>query len=121
MTSTVQYGKKLVRAGITGIRTGQDSARGDRSLSSVALAAARNSLVLAAIGAGVGLLRSCFVDRRRSSHPLAFGILGSAVGFCAGFGWKTRNITSSVAHSTARELRRTRDEHWLELNPIDYA
>ncbi len=122
MTSTVRYGKKLVSAGITGIRTGQNSARGEQSLSTVALAAARNSLVLAAIGASAGLLRSCVASRRRhSSHSLAFGILGSAVGFCAGFGWKTRKITSSVAHSTARELRKARDEHWLELNPIDYA
>jgi hypothetical protein len=57
----------------------------------------------------------------KDPEALALGTLGSALGFVAVFGWKTRNVTSSVAHSTARELRKARDEHWLESNPIDYA
>ena len=118
----VKYGRKLVNAGITGVRNGQDSARGDESLSKIAAEAARDSLTLAAIGACVGLLRSHFSETRdRPAKALALGALGSAIGFCVGFGWKTRKVTSSVAHSTVRELRRARDEHWLELNPIDYA
>lgn len=122
VTSSVKYGRKLVSAGISGIRNGQDSARGQQSLSSLAADAARGSLALAAVGACVGLLRSHRADRRsRPSNAVALGILGSAIGFCAGFGWKTRKVTSSVAHSTARELRKARDERWLELNPIDYA
>jgi hypothetical protein len=111
-----------MNAGITGIRSGQDSARGEQPLSKIAADAARNSLALAAIGACVGLLQSRFADKReRPAKALAFGALGSLLGFCVGFGWKTRKVTSSVAHSTARELRRARDEHSLELNPIDYA
>ena len=118
----VEYGQKLVNAGITGIRTGQDSARGEESLRKIAADAARDSLALAAIGACVGLLQSQFADKRdRRAKALALGALGSVLGFCVGFGWKTRKVTSSVAHSTTRELRRVRDEHWLELNPIDYA
>jgi hypothetical protein len=118
----VEYGQKLVNAGITGIRTGQDSARGEESLRKIAADAARDSLAFAAIGACVGLLQSQFADKRdRRAKALALGALGSVLGFCVGFGWKTRKVTSSVAHSTARELRRVRDEHWLELNPIDYA
>ena len=120
--SRVKYGRKLVNAGITGVRSGQDSARGEQSLSKIAADAARDSLALAAIGACIGLLRSQFVQKRdRPSQALALGAIGSVIGFCVGFGWKTRKVTSSVAHSTARELRRVRDEHWLELNPIDYA
>jgi hypothetical protein len=111
-----------MNAGITGIRNGQDSARGEQSLSKLAVDAARDSLALAAIGACIGLLRSQFAEKRgRPSKVLALGAIGSVIGFCVGFGWKTRNVTSSVAHSTAREFRRARDEHWLELNPIDYA
>ena len=118
----VEYGQKLVNAGITGIRTGQDSARGAESLRKIAADAARDSLALAAIGACVGLLQSQFAEKRdRRAKALALGALGSVLGFCVGFAWKTRKVTSSVAHSTAREVRRVRDEHWLELNPIDYA
>ena len=118
----VEYGQKLVNAGITGIRTGQDSARGEESLRKIAADAARDSLAFAAIGACVGLLQSQFADKRdRRAKALALGALGSVLGFCVGFGWKTRKVTWSVAQSTARELRRVRDEHWLQLNPIDYA
>lgn len=118
----VKYGQKLVNAGISGIRSGQDSARGEQPLRKIAADAARDSLALAAIGACVGLLQSQFAEKRdRPAKALALGALGSVLGFCVGFGWKTRKVTSSVAHSTARELRRVRDERWLELNPIDYA
>ena len=121
-TSRVRYGRKLVNAGFSGIRSGQDTARGDQRLSALAAKAAQSSISLAAVGACVGLLSSCLMRRRsRTSSAVVLGALGSAIGFFAGFGWKTRSVTSSVAHSTARELRRARDEHWLELNPIDYA
>lgn len=121
-TGGVRYGRKLVNAGINGIRSGQDTARGDQPLSVLAAEAAQGSISLAAIGACVGLMSSCLLRRRnRSTNAVVLGAVGSVVGFFAGFGWKTRNVASSVAHSTARELRRARDEHWLDLNPIDYA
>ena len=74
------------------------------------------------MGACAGLLSSCLLYRgKRFSNAVILGSVGSALGFFAGFSWKTRDITSTVAHSAAREVRRARDEHWLELNPIDYA
>jgi hypothetical protein len=119
---TVRYGRKLVSAGMNGIRSGQDSARGEESLSTLAAEAARGSLALAVVGACVGLLPSYFGHRRnRIARAVVLGTVGSALGFCVGFSWKTRKITFSVAHSAARELRKARDEHWLERNPIDYA
>ncbi len=122
VTGSIQYGRQLVSAGIAGIRSGQDSARGEQPLSTIAADAARSSLALAAVGACVGLLSSCLLRRgNRVPKTLVLGGLGSALGFFAGFSWKTRNVTSTVAHSAAKELRRARDEHWLESNPIDYA
>ena len=122
MTSTLRYGKQLIDAGVNGICVGQDEARGEGSLSAVAADAARGSLALAAVGAGIGLLHSCMTARRnRLSSAFVFGLAGSALGFTAGFFWKTRKVTVSVANSTARELRKARDTRWLELNPIDYA
>lgn len=121
-TGNLRYGRSLVNAGITGIRTGQDSARGDRRLSKVAAEAAQGSLAMTAVGACVGLLASCLLPRsNRLAKAIALGGVGSALGFLAGFSWQTRDVTSSVAHSAAREVRRARDEHWLETNPIDYA
>jgi hypothetical protein len=77
---------------------------------------------MAAVGAALGVLPALLVRRRpRVSSVIALGALCSAAGFCLGFSWKTRKVTSSLAHSTMREVRRAKDEHWLELNPIDYA
>ena len=122
-TGNVRYGRSLVTAGITGIRAGQDSARGEQPLSKITAEAAQRSLMLAAVGACAGLLSSYLLHHRdkRISKAVALGSVGSALGFIAGFSWKTRDVTSRVVHSAAREVRRARDEHWLELNPIDYA
>jgi uncharacterized membrane protein YeaQ/YmgE (transglycosylase-associated protein family) len=121
-TRTVRYGQKLVNASIAGIRNGKYSARGDQPLSAIATDAAQLALRPAVVGACIGLLTSCLMRRRnRLSNAIVLGTLGSAVGFFAGFSWKTRNLTSSMAHGAARELRKVRDEHWLEQHPIDYA
>src|SRR5690242_2346372 len=97
LTNGVRYGRKLVSAGITGLRTGQDSARGERPLSEIAVEAAQGSLALAAVGACAGLLSSCLLHRRkRFSNAVVLGSVGTALGFFAGFSWKTREVTSSV-------------------------
>jgi len=122
MTNTVAYGRRLANAGLTGIRTGQQTASPDQSFSALLVDSLRDSLMLAAVGACVGLLRP-YVTRRRNRLPraLAGGAVGSALGLCAGFVWKTRAATSGLVHSARKEMDRVRDEHWLEMNPIDYA
>lgn len=122
MTNTVAYGRKLANAGLTGIRTGQQTAFPDQSFSALLVDSLRDSLALVAVGACVGVLRP-YLTRRRNRLPraLAGGVVGSALGLCAGFAWKTRAATSGLVHSARKEMDRVRDEHWLEMNPIDYA
>ena len=115
------YGRKLVNAGISGIRTGRENFDPHRA-SALVSTSAEESLKLALVGACLGILPACLMRRRsRLSSALVLGVAGSALGFCAGFSWKTRKLTSSLAHSAMREVRRVKDEHWLETNPIDYA
>jgi hypothetical protein len=120
-TKRLTYGRKLVNAGIEGVRTGHQSF--DPKLASALITdSAEESLKLAAIGACLGMLPAIMVRRHsRGKIAVAFGALGSALGFCAGFSWKTRKLTSSLAHSAMHEVHRVQDEHWLETNPIDYA
>lgn len=119
--SKVAYGRKLVSAGISGIRIGQSTLDG-QAVSSLMSDSVRDSLKLAVVGGCLGLLPACLAGKRpRLASALVFGALGSALGFVAGFTWKTRKVTSSLAHSAARELHKASDEHWLEMNPIDYA
>ena len=122
MTNTVAYGGKLANAGLTGIRTGQQTAFPDQAVSAFVLDSLRDSLALAAVAACVGLLRPCLTRRHnRLPRALAGGAVGSALGLCAGFAWKTRAATSGIVHSARKEMDRVRDEHWLEMNPITYA
>jgi hypothetical protein len=115
------YGRRLVDAGISGIRTGRENFDPQRA-SALVSTSVEESLKLAVVGACLGILPACLMRRRsRLSSALALGVAGSALGFCAGFSWKTRKLTSSLAHSAMREVRRVKDEHWLETNPIDYA
>ena len=122
VASTVGYGRKLVNAGLSGIRAGQPAAFDGRSLSAVLSETALASLRLAAVGACAGLFGSYVEHRRgRSSHPLAYGIMGSLLVFCAVVSWKSRRVATSLTHSALKEMRIASDEHWLENHPIDYA
>src|SRR5271169_480279 len=95
MTSKVAYGRKLANAGLTGIRTGQQTASPQQSFSALLGHSLRDSLMLAAVGACVGLLRPYLTRRHyRLLKVLAGGAVGSALGLCAGFAWKTRTATS---------------------------
>ncbi len=117
----LSYGRKLITAGISGIRSGQQDL-GAGSVSNCVVAAVPDSFKFAALGACLGVL-PVLLARRRSRLSTAIGLAaaGSALGFCAGFTWKTRKVTSSLAHSALREVRKVNDERWLERHPIDYA
>jgi hypothetical protein len=115
------YGRKLVNAGISGVRTGHQSFN-PQLASTLINNSAGESLRLAAIGACLGMLPAIMMrGRSRHKRAVACMALGSALGFCASFSWKTRKLTSSLAHSAMNEVHRVQDEHWLETNPIDYA
>jgi DNA-binding transcriptional LysR family regulator len=115
------YARKLVNAGIGGIQSGYREF--DPALASSLVAnSAETSLKLALTGACLGIVPAMVLARRsRTATSILFGTLGSVLGFAIGFSWKTRPLTSKLAHSALREVRRVKDEHWLETNPIDYA
>jgi hypothetical protein len=73
---------------------------------------------VAAIGACAGLLR---FHRRNILRTVAYGLAGSAIGFVAGFTWKTRDLTASMARSALKEIGSVRDEHWIEKHPVNYG
>ena len=118
----LRYGRSLATSGAAGMRTGQDACLNGKPLGEVLTQKARASLGLAAIGACAGLLQCMVSSRgRRIPKTIALGAVGSAVGFLAGFTWKTRDLTASMVHGAAKNMGSARDEHWLERHPIDYA
>ena len=118
----LRYGRSLANSGAAGMRSGRAAYLDGKPLGAVLTQKARASLGLAAIGACAGLLQ-CLVSGRRRRVPasLALGAVGSAVGFFAGFTWKTRDLTGSMVHGAAKNMGVVRDERWLKRHPIDYA
>jgi hypothetical protein len=120
--SYLDYGRTLVKSGVSGLRSGRESHLHGRPLSEVLTQSARASLSLATLGACLGALRFCASDRRyRVPKTVAWSALGSALGFCAGFAWKTRELAASMGRGSLKQMGTVRDEHWLERHPIDYA
>jgi hypothetical protein len=122
LKSNLLYGRALMKSGVSGLSSGRETHLQGQRLSDALADSARASLGMAALGAGVGLLRYCLPSRRgRVAQTVACGIVGSAIGFAAGFAWKTRELTESMAHSALKQINVVRDEHWLDRHPIDYA
>jgi hypothetical protein len=48
-------------------------------------------------------------------------VAGGAIGFVAGFAFKTRDLAESMTRSAAKQMGTVRDERWLNRHPIDYA
>lgn len=120
--SNLRYGRALVKSGVSGLSSGREAHLQGQPLSSALAESARASLGLAAIGAVAGLLRYCLPGRRRRiAETVACSVVGSAIGFVAGFAWKTRDLTESMAHSAVKQMNVVRDERWLDRHPIDYA
>lgn len=118
----IEYGRKLVNSGLEGVQEGGREGLRGQSLPEVVLDSAKDSWALVAIGAGVGVLASYLANKRKLTPQVAlFGVLGGVLGFSIGLSWGTRHVTGGAARGAMRKINATRDEHWLENNPIDYA
>lgn len=119
--SEVDYGRKLVDSALEGARRGEGEFLKDESLSCYLESSALHAMGPTIIGACIGLLGGYLENNRSRSKTLVCGLLGGAIGFGAGVVWENRQLTASVASSAWKSVNKTRDEHWFEKNPIDYA
>ncbi len=119
--TTADYTRKLVHSGYEGAALGAESALHGADLSSFFIESVRTALVPAALGACLGVLRCHPATRKSAARALAYGFLGGAVGFSCAVAWHTRQLASSAGSGAWQSVSHTRDEHWLEQHPIDYA
>jgi len=120
--SNVDYGRRLVDSAVEGARTGEDEFLKEESLVPYLGESVRLALAPAVVGACVGAVGGYLGNGRRSrTRALAGGLLGVVVGLGAGLLWENRQLTASVASGAWKNINKTRDEHWFEKNPIDYA
>lgn len=122
LRSKLRYGQALMRSGVSGLSSGREAHLNGRPLSEALGESARASLALAVFGACAGLLRYSFPVRRdRLTKAVTCSVAGGAIGFVAGFAFKTRDLAESMTRSAAKQMGTVRDERWLNRHPIDYA
>lgn len=120
--SSVDYGRKLVDSALAGARDGEEDFFKEKPQARYFTESARQALTPTVIGACIGVVGGYLGNKRRSpSRAVACGLLGSAIGFCAGMAWESRELTARVASSSWKSISKARDTHWFEKNPIDYA
>jgi hypothetical protein len=60
-------------------------------------------------------------NRKSASRTALGGLIGAALGLGAGLAWASRLHLAGAARTATRRVNATRDAHWLEAHPIDYA
>ena len=116
IADTFSYGYKLVEAGVSGLRAGEQLH--NRETTDRVVNSAREALKPAAAVAAITYLAS---RRSRPSARLWRSVAFSGITLCASFAWRNRDLTSHLLDGAAREINRVRDQHWLQTHPIDYA
>jgi hypothetical protein len=120
--SNADYGRKLLDSGLEGARSGREAFLHGGAVGPFLGKSVRNALKPAVFGVCLGVVGSSSGNYHKSaSRAVAYGVLGGAIGFGLGVAWQSRRLAASVASSAFGNIRRVRDEHWLEKNPIDYA
>lgn len=120
--SNADYGRRLVRSGLEGVRSAREEFLSEESLAPTFAESLRSALAPAVIGACIGVLGGVPASRNKSvGRALGFGLLGGALGLSAGLAWESRRLTVSAVGSALKNISRVRDEQWLIKHPINYA
>ncbi|MGO8985286.1 MAG: hypothetical protein ACLPHI_13125 [Terriglobales bacterium] len=121
-TSNVDYGRRLLDSGIEGARSGQEAFLAGKPITPFLNESVRSALKHSALGICIGVLSGYPGYREKSvKRALTYGLLGGAIGLCAGLLWESRRLTASMAGSALKNIGKVRDEQWLIKHPIDYA
>jgi len=119
--SEVDYGRKLMDSAVEGARRGEDEFLKDESLGHYLEKSALHALAPTILGACLGWFGGYLENPRSRNRALVCAFLGGAIGFGATVVWENRKLTASVASGAWKSINKTRDAHWFEKNPIDYA
>ena len=122
IASIVGYGRELAGSGLQGAGQGRAAFLNGGPISPFLADVNKQALKLATLGACIGVAGGYLGRKNRPAvRAVAYGALGSAVGFAAGFAWSSHNFAESVARGAITNVAATRDQHWLKGHPIDYA
>jgi len=122
VASIVGYGRELAGSGLRGASKGRTAFLNGGPISPFLADVNKQALKLATLGACIGMLGGYLGRKHQPAvRTVAFGALGGAVGFAAGFAWSSHTFAESVARGALTNVAAVRDRHWLKRHPIDYA
>ena len=120
--TNLAYGKELVESGLQGAKEGRKTMQESETQQEIVSVAARESWQAATLGAVAGALFGVLTDDRKPVRGVIAGsLLGAVLGFGGSFVWKTRPLTSAMAHGAGKRIGRARDKHWLTGHPVNYG
>ena len=120
--TNLAYGKELVESGLQGAKEARKTVQESEAQHEIVTVAAQESWQAATIGAVAGALFGVLTDDSKPIRGVIAGsLLGAVVGFGGSFVWKTRPLTSAMAHGAGKRIGRARDKHWLTGHPVNYG
>lgn len=116
------YSKELVDSGIQGAKEAGRAVLAADENSDLVTAASRDAWQVGAIGVMVGAICGVLADDRKPVRGVVAGaLLGALLGYGGSFAWKTRPLTSAMAHGAGKRVSALKDKHWLSKNPVPYG
>ena len=123
-SSSFSYGRKLVNAGISGVRTGHQEFDPEKA-SSLVTSSAEEAIRLALAGACLGVVPAVLLARRsRAANAFVFGVAGGVLGFLfelfledALFDVNPGSLGGPPRTQSAGRTLAGRSSHRLRLNP----
>ena len=110
------YLKRLIGAGLDGVESARREHVGRESASRPGV------WTSAAIGTTLGVSTARLAGQHKSASRTAWGgFAGGVLGISAGLAWASRGLIRHAARTATRRVNATRDAHWLDTHPIDYA
>jgi uncharacterized membrane protein len=118
----INYSKELLEAGIEGANTARKEVLTAEATTDLVTSATQESWQPATLGLFAGAICGVLADDRRPIRGvIAGGVFGAILGFAGSFVWKTRPLTSAMAHNAGKRISAVRDSHWLSKHPVNYG
>jgi hypothetical protein len=122
LKSNVSDGKELLDSGYEGAHRAVREVLHAEEVQSDLTHAAHNAWRAAAIGACVGSIGGYLVEEEK---PIQSALAGALIGGSLALGglmvWGSRRLIAAAATGATRRVKATRDEQWLEHNPVAYG
>jgi hypothetical protein len=122
LKSSVTDGTELLGSGYEGAHRAVKTVLHAEEVQADLTLAAHNAWRAAAIGACVGSIGGYFIEEEK---PVQSALAGALVGGALALGglmvWGSRRLIAAAASGAVQNVKVTRDEQWLEHNPVAYG